>query len=65
MRQRYNVPLSVELLGMSSSGKWRHVGLVRTDVSEERIASIFRIKIIGELGTLAVTRVIPMLALGR
>jgi hypothetical protein len=28
---------------MSSSGVWRCVGLVLTDVSEERIASIFRV----------------------
>jgi hypothetical protein len=29
---------------MSSSGMWRCVGLVLTDVSEERIASIFRVE---------------------
>jgi hypothetical protein len=29
----------------------RRVGLVRTDVSEERIASIIRGKKVGELGT--------------
>jgi hypothetical protein len=33
----------------------RRVGLVRTDVSEEPSASIIRVTIIGELGTLAVT----------
>jgi hypothetical protein len=33
----------------------RRVALVRTDVSEERIASIIRVTRIGELGTLAVT----------
>jgi hypothetical protein len=33
----------------------RSVALVRTDVSEDRIASIIRITRIGELGTLAVT----------
>jgi hypothetical protein len=27
---------------MLSSGTWRRVGLVKTDVSEERVASIFR-----------------------
>jgi hypothetical protein len=34
---------------------WRPVALVGTEVSEERIASIIRVKIIGELGTLAET----------
>jgi hypothetical protein len=29
---------------MSSSGMWRRVGLVRTDVSEERVASIFNVE---------------------
>jgi hypothetical protein len=29
---------------MSSSGMWHCVGLVLTDVSEERIASIFRVE---------------------
>jgi hypothetical protein len=33
----------------------RRVAVVRTDVSEERIASIIRAIRIGELGTLAVT----------
>jgi hypothetical protein len=33
----------------------RHVPLVRTDVSEERSASIFRVTRIGELGTLEVS----------
>jgi hypothetical protein len=34
----------------------RRVALVRTDISEERIASILRVRRIGELGTtLAVT----------
>jgi hypothetical protein len=41
---------------MPSSGMLRLVALVRTDVSEERIASIIRVTRIGELGTtLAVT----------
>jgi hypothetical protein len=35
---------------MSSSGMLHHVDLVRTDVSEECIASIIRVKRIGELG---------------
>jgi ABC-type nitrate/sulfonate/bicarbonate transport system ATPase subunit len=29
---------------MLSSGMWRRVNLVRTDISEERIASIFRVE---------------------
>jgi hypothetical protein len=29
---------------MMSSGMWRHVDLVRTDVSKERVASIFRVE---------------------
>jgi hypothetical protein len=33
----------------------RHVALVRTDVSEERSASIARVTEVSELGTLAVT----------
>jgi hypothetical protein len=32
----------------------RHVILVATDVSEENIASIFRVKTINELNTLAI-----------
>jgi hypothetical protein len=41
---------------MPSSGMLRHVALVRTDVSEERIASFIRVTRFGELGTvLAVT----------
>jgi hypothetical protein len=42
---------------MSSSEMLRHVALVRTDVSEERIASVIRVTRLGELGSaLAVTR---------
>jgi demethoxyubiquinone hydroxylase (CLK1/Coq7/Cat5 family) len=37
------------------SAMLRHVALVRTDVSEEHIASIIRVTRIGELGTLEVT----------
>jgi hypothetical protein len=40
---------------MPSSWMWRHAGIVRTDVSEERVTSIFRVQRISELGTLAVT----------
>jgi hypothetical protein len=41
---------------MASSGMFRHVALVRIDVSEELSASIIRVTRIGELGTtLAVT----------
>jgi hypothetical protein len=41
---------------MASSGMLRRVTLVRTDVSEERSASIIRVTRIGELGTtIAVT----------
>jgi hypothetical protein len=44
------------LVKMASSGKLRHVALVRTDVSEERSASFIRVTRIGELvTTLAVT----------
>jgi hypothetical protein len=41
---------------MASSGMLRRVALVRTDVSEELIASLIRVTRIGEVGTtLAVT----------
>jgi hypothetical protein len=36
---------------MTSAGMLRRVALVRTDLSEELSASIFRVTIIGELGT--------------
>jgi hypothetical protein len=37
---------------MSSSGMLRRVALLGTDVSEERIACIITVTIIGELGTM-------------
>jgi hypothetical protein len=37
------------------------VGLIRTDVSEEHIASIFRVERITELGMLTVTSILPFL----
>jgi hypothetical protein len=40
---------------MASSGLLRRVVLVRTDVSEERFASIIKVTRIGALGILAVT----------
>jgi hypothetical protein len=40
---------------MPSSGMLRRVVFVRTDVTEERVASIIRVTRIGELGTLAVS----------
>jgi hypothetical protein len=41
---------------MQCSRIWLHVGLVRTDVSEERVASVFRVERISELGrTLALS----------
>jgi hypothetical protein len=39
------------ILRTSSSGIWRRVALVRTDVSEECVASIIRMKRISELGS--------------
>jgi hypothetical protein len=39
---------------MASSGMFRRVALVRTDLSEELSASFMRVTRIGELGTLAV-----------
>jgi hypothetical protein len=36
---------------MSSSGMWRVVGFVRIGVSEEQVASIFRVEGVSELRT--------------
>jgi hypothetical protein len=41
---------------MPSRGMLHRVVLVRIDVSEESIISIFKVKMIGELKTLTVTR---------
>jgi hypothetical protein len=49
---------------MPSSKMLRRVAFVRTDVSEERIASIIRVKTIGELETsVAVTTAVKILNL--
>jgi hypothetical protein len=40
---------------MESSGTFRYVALVGTDILEERSASIIRVTRVSELGTLAVT----------
>jgi hypothetical protein len=40
---------------MAASTMWRSGRLVRTDVSDKTIASIFRMETIRELGTVAVT----------
>jgi hypothetical protein len=40
---------------MASSGMFRHVAFVRTDVSEKLSASIIRVIRIGDLGKLAVS----------
>jgi hypothetical protein len=39
---------------MPSSGMLRNVAHVRTDVSEERIATVMRLKTISELGTASI-----------
>jgi hypothetical protein len=43
---------------MLSSGVLHHVAIVRTDISEECIASIIRVTRIGELGTLTITNIV-------
>jgi hypothetical protein len=42
-----------EILKMPPSGTLRRMAFTRTDVSEERSASIIRVTRIGELGTLS------------
>jgi hypothetical protein len=56
-QQIHLIPFEIpRFLGMPSSGMWRHVTRVRTDVSEESIVSVFRVRRMSELGTtLAVT----------
>jgi hypothetical protein len=44
----------------SVSGMWHRVGLLIRDVSEEHLASIFRMETIRELGTLSVTMYVHM-----
>jgi hypothetical protein len=39
---------------------WRRVGLVKTDVSEEHIASIFTVETVSELGTTLAVSVIRL-----
>jgi hypothetical protein len=34
----------IEKWRVPSTGKWRCVGLVRTNISEERVTSIFRVE---------------------
>jgi hypothetical protein len=53
VRAAYSTHLTV--LYFENAGMLRRVGLLRTDVSEERIVSITRVAKIGSLGTLAVT----------
>jgi hypothetical protein len=43
-------PNFLNIMKNAVSGIWCHVGLVRTDVSEERVASIFRVEIIHKEG---------------
>jgi demethoxyubiquinone hydroxylase (CLK1/Coq7/Cat5 family) len=47
--------VNITEIKMPSSGMLRSLAPIRTDISEERVASIIRVTRIGELGTLAVT----------
>jgi hypothetical protein len=44
---------------MPSSGMWRYMTLVRTDVSENRIASFISVKGISKLRLLVTAKVVP------
>jgi hypothetical protein len=46
--QGRRIRITIIIIRMPSSGMWRPVDLVGTDVSEERIASIFRVEKYGE-----------------
>jgi hypothetical protein len=41
---------------MPSSWMWRHVGLIRADVSEERVASTLKMEAVSSSKTLILTR---------
>jgi hypothetical protein len=44
---------------MPSSGMWLRAGFVRTEVSEECVASIFRVRVISELGRALGVTIVP------
>jgi hypothetical protein len=46
------------LLRIPSCEMWPHVGLVRTNVLEEHVASILRVERIRELGTVVTSRLL-------
>lgn len=50
LRPRRTVSKSCELCTMPSCGMWGRVDLVRTDISEEFVASILRVEVIHEGG---------------
>jgi hypothetical protein len=47
----------LDICKILSSEIWRHVGFVITDVSKERVASIFRVEGISKLGTALVVAI--------